>query len=78
MWSEIVCGLRCYSGSMGYDKKYGGNWGCIKDGGRLGSVWWRRMKGIRRGDGMVVRRWFDDNSVKVICDDKNTIFWSNV
>jgi hypothetical protein len=46
----------------------------IRDGGKLGSVWWRQLVGIRRGEEMVVGRWFDDNLVRVVGDGTRTFF----
>lgn len=33
----------------------------MRDGRRLGLVWWNQMVGFRRGDGMVVGLCFDDH-----------------
>jgi len=51
--------------------RYGEVGGCIREGDRYASVWWKMICRVREGVG----RWFDENIRRVVGDGRNTFFW---
>ena len=54
--------------------RYGEERGRLRDGGRLGSAWWKEILKIREGIGVEGGRWFEENIAKRIGNGLNTYF----
>jgi len=54
--------------------RYGEVGGSIAEGGRFNSVWWNNLITMRRGTGVEVGRWIDDNICRDVGDGNNTLF----
>jgi len=54
--------------------RYGEEDGCVKEGRRTRSSWWKEIMGIRSGDGIGVGSWFDENLVQVVGDGAKRSF----
>ena len=54
--------------------RYGESGGCIKDGDRRGSHWWKAICSIRDGVGEGVGSWFEENLRRVVGNGRNTLF----
>lgn len=57
--------------------RYGEDNGRLKEGGRMGSAWWREIVKIHEGIGVEGGSWFDANVKKVVGNGFNTYFWSD-
>ena len=57
--------------------RYGEEGGRLKEGGRLGSSWWRMLCNVRGGVGEGVGNWFEGNIRRVVGDGNNALFWFN-
>jgi len=58
----------------GLKARYREKGGQLKEGGRLGSTWWKSMAGIHYRISMGVRSWFDDNILRNVGDGSSTFF----
>jgi len=56
---------------------YGDEGGQLREGGRMGSAWWKEIVKIREGIGVEGRSWFEENISKHIGNGFNTYFWSD-
>ena len=54
-----------------------GGGGRLKEGGRDNSLWWRMIFVVRRGVGMGVGSWFEDNVLRIIGCGSTTFFWTD-
>jgi len=57
--------------------RYGDERGRPREGGRMGSAWWREIVKIREGIGVEGGGYFEDNITKRLGNDLNTYFWSD-
>jgi len=57
--------------------RYGEEGGCIRDGGRYASRWWRMICNVQEGRWASVDRWFVNNIRRVVGDGRNTFFWTD-
>jgi len=57
--------------------RYGDEGGCLREGGSESSIWWRMVVGIRKGVGLGLGSWFDDNVRRVIGGGDTTYFWTD-
>jgi len=55
--------------------RYAEEGGRLKEGGRLGSSWWRMLCNVRGGVGEGVGNWFEGNIRRVVGDGLSTLFW---
>ncbi|KAK2382490.1 hypothetical protein QL285_070021 [Trifolium repens] len=49
----------------------------VRDGGRLGSAWWREIVRIRDGVGEPKGGWFGESVLRKVGDGTKTLFWSD-
>ncbi|KAK2387235.1 hypothetical protein QL285_061035 [Trifolium repens] len=59
------------------EARYGVEHGRLREGGRMGSAWWREIVRIRDGVGGVRDRWFGEGVVRKVGDGTNTFFWTD-
>jgi hypothetical protein len=51
--------------------RYGTEGGCVREGGREASVWWRDISALRSEE------WFGGNVSRYVGDGRNTLFWKD-
>lgn len=56
-------------------EKYGEEKGCLEEGGRYDSPWWKELVRIRNGIGLREKSWFEENLRRVMSDGVDTYFW---
>ncbi|KAK2395676.1 hypothetical protein QL285_057389 [Trifolium repens] len=56
--------------------RYGMEHGRVRDGGRMGSAWWREIVRIRDGVGGIRDGWFGECVSRKVGDGTDTLFWS--
>jgi hypothetical protein len=57
--------------------RYGEEGGRLKEGGRDSSVWWQMLSGVRRGVGVGMEGWFEDNIRRRVGGGSETYFWTD-
>jgi hypothetical protein len=57
--------------------RYGEERGCLREGGRSGSSWWREIVRIREGLGNLGGGWFRECISKKVGDGVDTFFWTD-
>jgi len=57
--------------------RYGEERGRLREGDRMGSVWWKEIVKIREGIGVEGGSWFEVNISKRLGNGLNTYFWSD-
>jgi hypothetical protein len=57
--------------------RYGLEHGRLREGGRMGSAWWREIVRIRDGVGGVRDGWFGEGVVRKVGDGTDTFFWTD-
>jgi hypothetical protein len=57
--------------------RYGEVGGCIMDGGRNASRWWRMICNVKEGRCAAVDRLFDNNIRRMVGDGRKTFFWTD-
>ena len=57
--------------------RYGEERGWLREGGRMGSAWWREIVKIHEGIGVKGGNWFEESISKRIGNGFNTYFWSD-
>ena len=51
--------------------------GRLREGGRMGSAWWREIVRIRDGVGGVRDGWFGEGVARKVGDGTDTFFWTD-
>ncbi|KAK2367069.1 hypothetical protein QL285_065630 [Trifolium repens] len=59
------------------EARYGVEQGRLREGGRMGSAWWREIGRIRDGVGGGRDRWFREGVVRKVGDGTETLFWTD-
>ncbi|GAU46950.1 hypothetical protein TSUD_180540 [Trifolium subterraneum] len=57
--------------------RYGVERGCVREGGRNGSAWWREIVRIRDGVDGLGGRWFGEGVVRKVGDGTESYFWTD-
>ncbi|GAU10220.1 hypothetical protein TSUD_423930, partial [Trifolium subterraneum] len=57
--------------------RYGVERGCVREGGRNGSAWWREIVRIRDGVDGLGGRWFGEGVVRKVGDGTESFFWTD-
>jgi hypothetical protein len=57
--------------------RYGMKLGRLREGGRMGSAWWRDIVRIRDGVGEIRDGWFGECVSRKVGDGTDTLFWSD-
>ncbi|GAU22961.1 hypothetical protein TSUD_247050 [Trifolium subterraneum] len=57
--------------------RYGVERGCVREGGRNGSSWWREIVRIRDGVDGLGGRWFGEGVVRKVGDGTESYFWTD-
>ncbi|GAU31515.1 hypothetical protein TSUD_332900 [Trifolium subterraneum] len=57
--------------------RYGVERGCVREGGRIGSAWWREIVRIRDGVDGLGGRWFGEGVVRKVGDGTESYFWTD-
>lgn len=55
--------------------RYGENEGMLREGGRLGSVWWKDVCALGIAGASVRNGWLSESCQKVVGDGHGTSFW---
>ena len=57
--------------------RYGMEHGRVREGGRMGSAWWREIVRIKDGVGGIRDAWFGECVSRKVGDGTDTLFWSD-